>query len=301
MSYNFCHSQHDKIKVISYFDFENILECSSYGCRDCKQAAAVRESTSWNWPSTYYLDGHHQQKLLINTENLVSFLRSGIEVLKTGKKNKELPKRFYTKLKNPSKIRQEIIQLADDFIQVCEGAANSLEVNYIRVGSESMDREIPLALCVWNENTKSEYFMRIRSFGWRVIELLATSNGWVPQGTKAPDSSIWFKKLAKLSLESGKKWDGNYYWKGFWQTVCKEDAQNLAHALRQAIEDITSGLRNQDLIEARKCDEDLVERIKVEEGTSAPIIRDAAEFRRETIELCEHFISFCNGAPFLIS
>jgi ABC-type glycerol-3-phosphate transport system substrate-binding protein len=248
----------------------------------------------------------------------VTSLRAGIDVLKTGKKDEELLERFYTYLTSPSEIRQEIIQLGEVFLETCKDAPNSLEVNYIRVGSESMEDEISLALCIWNENTNSQYLMRTRSFGWRVIQLLATLHGWVPQGTKAPDSSIWFKKLTKLSPKSGKKrlerydwriwqevstnpeWSGSYNWR-MWQQIGAEDAHNFADALRAAIDDITKWIRDPDIIELYFSDEDLVKRIEVANGILTPRIPDAAEFRRQTIELCERFIGFCDGAPFLIS
>jgi hypothetical protein len=301
-----------------YFNYKNIIRCALYGRADHKQASAAIERDLWPGPEiTYYYDHQEIARRAINSEMLISFLRTGIEALKSGeKKDEELLEDFNTDLTNPSEIRQMMIRLAEGFILLCEDAPNSFEANFIKVGSESMDTEIPLVLCVWKDNAKSEYFMRMRSFGWRVIQLLAKMHGWVPQGTKAPNSSIWFEELAELS-PSIKEWVGGYDWRVWqeasknpewsksyawnsWEEVCAEDAHNLAHALYAAIHDITRGLRHVDLFEAHECDENLVNCVAEDNGHQMPRVTDAAEFRRQTVQLLERFIEFCDGAAFLI-
>jgi hypothetical protein len=58
---------------------------------------------------------------------------------------------------------------------------------------------------------------------------------------------------------------------------------------------------HQDFIEAHECDENLVNCIEADNRGLMPRVPDAAEFRRETIDLLERFIKFCEKGSFFIS
>jgi hypothetical protein len=132
--------------------------------------------------------------------------------------------------------------------------------------------------------------MPLSNFEWAMLRTFAEANGWTPQGTRAPDPSIWPKKFIKQAPKPGQRWDGDYTAAEF-QEVSSEDASNMADALRAGIEAIKNGERDSDLMEMFFPEE--VREVFRE-------IPAAEEVRDFITKLSERFIYLCEGGPFLI-
>jgi hypothetical protein len=136
-----------------------------------------------------------------------------------------------------------------------------------------------------------ESAMQLSNLEWAMLRTFAEANGWTPQGTRAPDPSIWPKKFIKQGPKAGQRWDASDYTAAEFQEVSSEDASNMADALRAGIEAIKNGERDPDLMEMF-----FPEEVREVFGEIPP----PEEVRDFITKLSERFIYLCEGGPFLI-
>lgn len=300
MLYDLYNSRHNK-SILNLSAFGSICGIANlYEWRNnCKNAFSFKyvENVKEPWRDYYHFDF-----LQISRHDVRTFgtaLQHGIYDIITRNRHGELLAYYYTMKTSiypdgnltPAEFKDKIIELSEHLIKLCKDSPQFIEMFLVSINC------CIHVVFVWKEHTTDHGLMRINELGWRVIQLLAKCYGWVPQATKAPDPSIWSKELTEHSRKPGENSYGDYDSRN-WQEVSADDAFNMAHALREAIEVIMKGQRNRDLIESYACDQDLLS--SVYDVTDGIYIADAAEFRRNTVELLEKFIEFCDGAPFLI-
>lgn len=135
-----------------------------------------------------------------------------------------------------------------------------------------------------------EGVLTLDNFEWAMLRTFGEANGWIPQGTRAPDPSIWPEEFLKRAPKPWQKWNGRYDCSEF-QEVSSEDASNMADALRAGIESIKDGKHDSDLMGLF-----FPEEIKefFEEIPPSDVVR------HHIIRLCEEFFEICEGGPFLI-
>jgi len=105
--------------------------------------------------------------------------------------------------------------------------------------------------------------------GWTEILDLAHIYGWEPKGTVKSDI-----------YDQNQKWSGTYF-SNNWQLVTKEDAFNIANALRKALKDLKD------------------KKIKTKEDKKTKSLSNWQ--RKGNIKVINDFIKFCESGSFEIS
>jgi len=225
-------------------------------------------------------------------------LLDGIVDVNTGKRDNELVECLYPQespqiAPSPKQIRKQIIKLSKAFIKFHQDTPSHFDLIIVRLHPiNEIIYGVTFAFSIYKEGAPLQGLMRIDNSGLRIIQSLAQSYGWIPHG-------IWQKINAGLfpftMIDRSEK-----YYINKWHQVSEKDTCDLTHALREAIDDITTGLRNQDFLEYHKRDQDLFKLFwsdRLKNGESVP---DPAEFRQNTIYFLHKFIEFCDPAPLWI-
>jgi hypothetical protein len=221
-------------------------------------------------------------------------LLAGIDDISAGNRDVKLLRHLYIQRYgassySPTKAWKYVIKLSKAFIKFYQDTPYAVNAMFTkrRYGNERFYvDEMGFYMC--KDGSPPQGIMNIDYFGWWIIQSLAKSHGWVPHGI-----------LEQVSHLDGYG-DFGTFDSNNWEEVSVEDAQCIACVLHMAIEDITIGLRDEDLMKAYECDEKLLKLFWSKELRIGEGFPDAAEFRKATIKLLERFIEFCERAPFRV-